>query len=551
MLQTCNPDELLIFSFIIKTEKPQNPKPSRERKPKSLRVGKKDIMKKAITLTILLNMTFFVNAQLLNNSGTFPVDKSVTHLSTNEKIIGKQINSLTEIQKATTHVNFSTEIAKLYSSFVSKSKTPETKANFSTQPLLDSIVTKNVSGINSQKEVYFYDTNGNDTTYLVYSWDNVHSKWSISSKQKYVKDNNGLILSFESYTWIAGIYFMGSTKYENTYNSDKEVLTKTVYQWDILSSNWKYSTKSENAYDVNKNLISTIDYSRDNNLNVWNESTKTEFYYDVNNILITEINSNRDILTPNWINVTKDEHKVNSIGKDTLVLEYNWDNNSSIWSISSKTRYLYDSNNNLTGFENWDWNSDTGTWVGVAKLELVLNSNKMLLSSVTYMWDSGTSTWKGFAKTTVSYYPNNLEQFMITYKPNGNSWLENTESESIYDGNNNKTIENSYNWNLVTSSWDKIQVSNYYYSLNSTFNPFLIQTEIAVYPNPVSNELQITGLIANSDIVILDMSGKIVYSQKYSGKTIDVSTLTNGIYFLQITNISGRANYKFIKVHTK
>ena len=140
---------------------------------------------------------------------------------------------------------------------------------------------------------------------------------------------------------------------------------------------------------------------------------------------------------------------------------------------------------------------------------------------------------------------------MISYKPNGVSWLEDTKTESIYDVNNNLSIENSYSWNTGNNSWDKTEVSTYYYSLNSTNNPSLFGTDLVIYPNPVSTELQISGSNVNSNISILDISGKTILTQKNVGKTIDVSSLKEGIYFLQLTNSTGTANYKFIKIHSR
>lgn len=456
-------------------------------------------MKKAITLSMLLIITFLLNAQLPNK----------------DEIRSKQL--ISEIQRAINHVNLSPERARLYSSIVSRILT-ETKENTSTQTVLDSIVTKNVSGVYSQKEAYYYN-------------------------------NNGLITSFESYNWIGGTLRMGVSKYENTYNSDKKVLVNTLYLWDFISSTWKFTTKTENSYDANKNVINALDYSWDNTLNVWKKSTKSEFSYDANNTLITEVESKWDNV--NWNNYIKNEYKFNALKKDTLVLESTWDTSSSTWNITSKTRFIYDSQNNLTDIESWDWNSGTNTWTGVIKIEMAYDNKNQPVSTVTSEWDSGTSTWKGLSKYTITYYANQLEQFATNYILIGNSWVEDNRKESIYNGSNNRTIENSYNWNLTTNSWDKTEISTYYYSFITTFNPSIVGSSIVVYPNPVSTELQITGVSVNSIISILDISGKIIFTQKYIGKTIDVSSLHEGIYFLQISDITGRVNYKFIKNHSK
>jgi len=479
-------------------------------------------MKKTITLAIILIMTFIVNAQLLNNSGISPVKNNPDHTTLNKVDIGKQKNFTSELQRATTHVNTSSENTNLLTTFVSKIKTAETKVNTASKPLLDSIVTKKVSGINSKKEIFYYDKNGNDTTVLSYDWDIATAKWLISLREKSVKDNNGLILSYETYIWIGGFYYIGGTKYENTYNTNNKVVTKTEYTWNVLTSNWIYSSKSENSYDAQNNLITTIGYSRDNNLNVWNQLTKSVYSYDVNNKLISETDYNWDSIAVNWVNNIRDDHSYDTHGNDTLTLGYKWDNVGLVWNVNNKTRSLFDSNNLPTGFELWNWNSTNNTWTGAGKLAYVYNINRQPTSFITYLWYSNNSTWLAYTKV-----------------------------ESIYDGNNNKTIENSYNWNTGTSLWDKVEISTYYYTFVSTSSPTLSATNPVIYPNPVSTELQISGLSENSNISILDITGKTIFTQNNIGKTIDVSALNEGIYFLQIANMTGRVNYKFIKIRSK
>ena len=464
-------------------------------------------------------MTFFVNAQLLNNSGILQVKNNPLRLNINAESTGKQKNIITELLKATTHVNLSSENKELYMSLVSRLKTSEAKVNSSSKVFLDSIVTKTTSGTYTKKDVIYYDKNGNDTTILRYDWDIANSEWLLSLREKSVKDNNGLLLSYETYLWIGGFYFMGSIKYENTYNSNNDVLTKTEYTWDVLTRTWKYSSKSENLYDANNYLIRTTVSSRDNVLNVWNQQTKSVFNYDLNNKLISETDFNWDNTALNWVNNIKDDHFYDTQGNDTLKLEYKWDTGASVWNINNKIRFIYDSNTLSTRIENWDWNN---AWTETGKLEYTYNSNKQITIYAIYSLDSKTSIWKGILKT-----------------------------ESIYDGNNYKTIENKFDWDTPTSAWFKIEISTYYYSSNTTGTPSLTGTNPVIYPNPVSNELQISGLNSNADISILDVTGKTIFTQKNSEKTIDVTALNEGIYFLQITNKTGSVNYKFIKIHSR
>ncbi len=66
-------------------------------------------------------------------------------------------------------------------------------------------------------------------------------------------------------------------------------------------------------------------------------------------------------------------------------------------------------------------------------------------------------------------------------------------------------------------------------------------TSINVYPNPVNSILQVSGVKENTEVYILDLTGKIVINEK--GSMINVSGLKPGIYFLSTES----KKVKFIK----
>lgn len=67
---------------------------------------------------------------------------------------------------------------------------------------------------------------------------------------------------------------------------------------------------------------------------------------------------------------------------------------------------------------------------------------------------------------------------------------------------------------------------------------------VKVYPNPVKNSLSVSGITKEQQYEIYSMDGKMIKTGTYSsGKTIDVNSLTKGVYLLKIDN----QNLKFIK----
>lgn len=74
-------------------------------------------------------------------------------------------------------------------------------------------------------------------------------------------------------------------------------------------------------------------------------------------------------------------------------------------------------------------------------------------------------------------------------------------------------------------------------------------TRLNCYPNPASDVLTIDNIDDNGTIEIMDLAGRIIFSEKYynSPCTIPVNSLINGIYILQVSNANGRKIEKFVK----
>jgi len=68
-----------------------------------------------------------------------------------------------------------------------------------------------------------------------------------------------------------------------------------------------------------------------------------------------------------------------------------------------------------------------------------------------------------------------------------------------------------------------------------------------IYPNPTSNQLTIDTELEISEITIIDITGKTIKTITTDFNIVDVSNLTNGIYFIKIINKEGSITKKFVK----
>lgn len=70
------------------------------------------------------------------------------------------------------------------------------------------------------------------------------------------------------------------------------------------------------------------------------------------------------------------------------------------------------------------------------------------------------------------------------------------------------------------------------------------ENEVMLFPNPVSDRLNMKGIKKTSDFEIFSTDGKLIRKGKYSpSQTIDVSRLKVGVYYLKINAKS----FKFVK----
>jgi hypothetical protein len=83
-------------------------------------------------------------------------------------------------------------------------------------------------------------------------------------------------------------------------------------------------------------------------------------------------------------------------------------------------------------------------------------------------------------------------------------------------------------------------------SKTSIQNP-VNQTEILIYPNPVKTVLNVKNISKRANYKIYNAAGQIVSSGIILNNKIDVHTLINGVYVIDIEDTQGNAQKKFIK----
>lgn len=103
--------------------------------------------------------------------------------------------------------------------------------------------------------------------------------------------------------------------------------------------------------------------------------------------------------------------------------------------------------------------------------------------------------------------------------------------------------------NLVVNVSDEGEITgDTLYTTLITFVDEQAGTTLQIYPNPVSEQLNIKGITAGAEFHILDLSGKLLNSGKLTSRqNISVSALPKGLYILELRSTMGVYHQQFLK----
>ena len=102
----------------------------------------------------------------------------------------------------------------------------------------------------------------------------------------------------------------------------------------------------------------------------------------------------------------------------------------------------------------------------------------------------------------------------------------------------------------ANNNWLKDAKANYSLNcsgLNSVTATNELTKGVVVYPNPTQSILNLTFVTAIDNIIIIDLTGKIVLNQKPTSGQVNVQNLDKGMYILQVYSGEDKYQTKFSK----
>jgi hypothetical protein len=397
---------------------------------------------------------------------------------------------------------------------------------------LDSLVEVNGNNDPENKLDFTYDYNGNLIQYIEYYW-----------------ESNTL-------TWLA------TYKYNYTYNSGGNMTQELDYGWDNTTNAWGFNHKYDYTYDSGGNKTQELDYGWDISTNAWVSEFRRDYTYNLSGEMTQEIDYQWDFNTNAWAAVEKYEITYNSGGNMTQVLVYNWDSSTSAWVAVWELNYTYDSGGNMTQQIEYAWDSTTNTWVTFWKLSYTYDSGGKITQQIEFEWDGTTNAWVASYKNDYSYDSNGNPTLEIysNWDVTTSQYIPSTKFDYTYDLSQNlsdliippviyflpdysnqiinKPLDYSvYDWDGASNSWIKIYNGIYNYTeINTTSVTETIDLGIKIYPNPVSDYINVTGITGNATFELYSLQGVLLVSKTLiANEHVDFSGLSNGVYFYTLT----------------
>ena len=382
--------------------------------------------------------------------------------------------------------------------------------------------------VGSGREEFSYNYNGNLTEQVDLYWNG--SSWQYYDKTEYTYNANGLLSKEIDSQW-SGSQWEESNKYEYTYDASGKISEEKYFYWDGIQ--WIEDGKIEYTYDLNGNLIEEMQRYWDGTQ--WMSSQKREYTWDASGNVTEEINYYWSAMQ--WSPSYKYEYAYNGNGKKIQEIESYWVMTQ--WELGYKSEFGYNANGKLTQeiFSFWDGMS----WELSEKLERTIDANGNVPTEVFYIWD-GTQ-WEEDYKQDLTY--NNTYSFNDLVLPF--TILE--EAEDYFNHMATQFVESEID--STTGNWIASFKGTLHYSSVNVNSVFDVETaEISVYPNPVSDQLQIR--ISNwngvASFQLLDVQGRLLLSKNVTNQDqIDLSQFSNGLYVYKLIFDGHTSTGKLIK----
>lgn len=333
----------------------------------------------------------------------------------------------------------------------------------------------------------------------------------------------------------------------------------------------EYNYKTDFIYDSNLNMIKTNTYSWKDNQ--WFNSCYEEFEYDSLGRRTLRINANdfgsgfviggKGYYSYNnqgqLVEYLQNIHRGNDVYENINKIEYYYEGNKFVrtidyyyssgqWTEPFYGDYVYDTVSNLrVGFLNYLFYEDLNTTELQTKYEWTRSANNKVAQRDYYRASSST-TWSNISLDRYEFrYDESNSKYPIY--PTITDFKAPWEEWFVAQVNGNPNVLTTHKWSTEDQNTGNL---TYIFDVTYHYDQVTIglndaqrnDINISIYPNPTKDKIIIDCLtpLSNSIVKVYNSLGKEVMSQNLSKTEINLSSLSQGLYLINIIS-----NGKIIK----
>ena len=386
---------------------------------------------------------------------------------------------------------------------------------------------------NISERNWTYDLKNNLTFYS----NQINSKYSEYNKSYenkqdlYTYNANSIETCHIHRDWITD--WVNTSKDSTILNTDNRLIGKLSQKWDAASMAWVNIKNESTTYSTNGNDSIAITLGQFWKGGVWLDSTKITANQIWNGKMIEQTQISQTLKNGIWINGSKtfivaDFTDMTALKIMSISIQQ--------WADSAWVDFIR--YNNITFRDGEMFTYALEMWTGNAWMTLMeskLDGNILTVSS-------------SYSKTITNYDANFNPTKEVFQSLEGSKWLNDSIKTAAYDSNNfikYKTIKEYQN---DTISYSDSTVNYYRIMVAGVKSLKMLNSNITVYPNPTSSNIQVSGIVGKANLNVFGIDGKLLLTKQFTdNENISVSAFPKGIYVVKINTTEGVVERKLVK----
>jgi len=284
-----------------------------------------------------------------------------------------------------------------------------------------------------------------------FNWSTTKNMWIGSTKYEYSFDEKGRYTLSCRYSWSNDIdEWIYTEKTETTYDDENSIRVGISFSWDYENKKWVPTQKYERV-QLTDDIYSEAEYRWSQETNEWAGYSKRESNENYGSTIASYSWSTTE---KKWIGIGQKE--MGYLDEETqqyIVDVYAWSSGLDDWLIKKKT---IKHNSYETEEINYKWTDDQKSTINFQKKETVLDSSyEKPLSEITYVWSTEANDWLYSSKNEHEYCSYDNETYSASYywSTSENKWIGLYKEEYEYNSKGRETMHYSYNWSTSENKW--------------------------------------------------------------------------------------------------